>query len=336
MAQQDLTPAPKKPAQRSWRRLVLQLVLWALALLLLVWVISQVPLEDILAILAQLKLWEITLLLLVNASIIVFFGLRWWLILRALGHSISYISVTRYRLAAFGVSYFTPGPHFGGEPLQVYYLRQKHAVPGTTAVASLALDKTFELLANFAFLVFGIALVLSSGVFGSLADTGALPLSLILLVLPLVYLVLLWGQRQPLSALVRLMPGRWGQRLVELFKSIEGQMNVFCLQHPVVLMQSVLISGLVWVALIFEYWLALRFLGVSMNFVEIMGIMTAARIALLTPLPGALGALEASQVLAMQALGLEAAFGLGIGLLIRARDVLFSLLGLIWGLLIRD
>lgn len=329
-------PTPKKPGKRSWQRIVVQIILWALALLLVLWVLSQVPLQDILTILAQLKLWEIALLLLVNASIIIFFGLRWWLILRALGHKIPYISVTRYRLAAFGVSYFTPGPHFGGEPLQVYYLRQKHTVPGTTAVASLALDKTFELLANFAFLSFGIALILSSGMFGSLADTRALPLSFILLILPLVYMALLWGQRQPLTALIRLLPARWGHRLLELFRSTEEQMNAFCRQYPIVLLQSVLVSGLVWVALVFEYWLALRFLGANMNFFEIIGIMTAARIALLTPLPGALGALEASQVLALQALGFEAAFGLGIGLLIRARDVLFGLLGLVWGLLIRD
>ena len=329
-------PTTEERSQKPSRRVIAQVILWSLALLLLLWVLRQVPLQDILEILRQLTLWEIALLFLINASIIVLFGARWWLILRALGHSIPYISVTRYRLVAFGVSYFTPGPHFGGEPLQVLSLRNNHAVPGTTAVASLALDKTFELLANFAFLVFGIALVLSSGVLGSLADTRALPVALALLGLPLLYLLLLWRQRQPLTFIASLIPGKWFQWLAETVKSTEVQMNAFCREHPVVLLQSIGLSALVWLALIFEYGLALRFLGAEMAFTQIISIMTAARIALLTPLPGALGALEASQVLAMQALGFEAAFGLGIGLLIRARDVLFGLLGLGWGLLIRD
>ena len=56
--------------------------------------------------------------------------------------------------------------------------------------------------------------------------------------------------------------------------------------------------------------------------------LTAARIAFLTPLPGGLGALEASQVFAMGALGFNPALGISISLWIRSRDVLLALLGL--------
>ena len=323
-------------AKKSRGSVIFQILLWMVALLVLVWVLIQVPIQEIVLLLGELNYWEIASLLLVNTAIILLFGVRWWLIIRSLGYFISFKSITRYRLAAFGVSYFTPGPHFGGEPLQVYFLRQRHGVPGTTAVASLALDKSFELLANFGFLVFGISVILSFGVLGALADTFGLWLALALLFLPSVYLVMLWRGDQPLAAILFLLPAARLRSQAAKVKSTEMQMNTFCREHPAVLLLSVVISGLVWMALIFEYWLALRFLGVQMDMAQIISIMTAARIALLTPFPGALGALEASQMLAMEALGYQAALGLGIGLLIRARDVLFGMLGLIWGVLIRN
>ena len=75
----------------------------------------------------------------------------------------------------------------------------------------------------------------------------------------------------------------------------------------------------------------LYFLGVSLTFDQTIVALTAARLAILFPLPGGLGALEASQVLAMTVLELNPAVGLSLSLLIRVRDVLLGSLGLWWG-----
>jgi uncharacterized membrane protein YbhN (UPF0104 family) len=91
------------------------------------------------------------------------------------------------------------------------------------------------------------------------------------------------------------------------------------------------VSVIIWLALIGEYYLALRFLGLPATFTELMVIITAARLALLTPMPSAIGALEFSQVFALELLGYPAALGLSISLLIRSRDLLFSFAGLLWG-----
>ena len=86
-----------------------------------------------------------------------------------------------------------------------------------------------------------------------------------------------------------------------------------------------------WLLMVFEYWLALHFLGATLTPAQTIIALTAARVAILFPLPGGLGALEASQVLAMQLLGLEPAIGLSLSLLIRARDVTLGGIGLWWG-----
>jgi uncharacterized membrane protein YbhN (UPF0104 family) len=90
------------------------------------------------------------------------------------------------------------------------------------------------------------------------------------------------------------------------------------------------VSLLVWVAMVAEYWLTLRLLGLPLNLSQAVVALTAARLAFITPTPGGLGALEASQALAMQALGFGPAAGISLSLIIRARDLFFGGLGLVW------
>ncbi len=75
----------------------------------------------------------------------------------------------------------------------------------------------------------------------------------------------------------------------------------------------------------------LSFLDVHLDLMQTIGGITAGRLALLVPVPGGLGALETSQALALAALGYSRAEGLGLGLLIRARDLVFAFAGLAFG-----
>ena len=126
-----------------------------LPILLLWWAFQQVPFELVWSALRQLNAIQIAIWLLVNIGLVILITGRWWLILRTLGYQLPYLALIRYRLASFAISYFTPGPQFGGEPIQVLALQQRHGIPGTTGTASVGLDKLFELIANFSFLVFG-------------------------------------------------------------------------------------------------------------------------------------------------------------------------------------
>jgi uncharacterized membrane protein YbhN (UPF0104 family) len=95
-----------------------------------------------------------------------------------------------------------------------------------------------------------------------------------------------------------------------------------------------MLSGLIWILMIFEYRITLSFLGVTPTPGQVVIAMTAGRLALLTPVPGGLGALEASQVLATQALGWGAQVGLALSIVIRARDLLLAGFGVGLGALI--
>lgn len=320
-----------KLVRRYWRTAV-----WLLAISLVYWALSKVPLVEVGGTLGALKAWQLITLLGVNGGILLLFGVRWWLILRVQGYPVPLLTIARYRLAAFGISYFTPGPQFGGEPLQVYYLCNNHQVPSSAALASIGLDRAIELAANFSFLAAGIGVVFGRGIFTGVAQPGAIYGAVGLALLPIGYLALIGRGRLPATYLVagfsRILH-RWDAEEVifSTARSSEREMAAFIQGQPRAVGRAAFVSAIVWCALVFEYWLALRFLGRTLPLEETIAVITAARVAFLLPFPGGVGALEAGQVLAAEALGYGAGLGASISVLIRARDVLFGLVGMLWG-----
>ncbi|MBD3308416.1 hypothetical protein GF339_18435, partial [candidate division KSB3 bacterium] len=128
----------------------------------LIWLaIRDISLAETMGILSRLRVRSLLILVAVNGVIFFTMTARWRLLLAALGYRIPYLRLIGYRLAGNAVSYFTPGPQFGGEPVQVYLLhrqptRAHPAVPVETATTAVALDRLLELLVNFSVLLCGI------------------------------------------------------------------------------------------------------------------------------------------------------------------------------------
>ncbi|MCS7038351.1 MAG: lysylphosphatidylglycerol synthase transmembrane domain-containing protein [Anaerolineae bacterium] len=310
---------------------VFSLLLWVLALLALFLVVRQAPPAAIWAVWRRLTVEQITALIAANAAVLVLLTGRWWSILRGQGYRIGYHRPFGYRLAAFAVSYLTPGPQFGGEPLQVYLLHRREALPLTAATATVALDRLLELVVNFSFLILGTGVVIGLGVAGPSATALLFGLALALLSLPLAYLLMLARGRQPLARVLATLTRRWshGYRLATLMAEVENQAGRFCRQHPGHLLLALGVSLGAWAAMVAEYWLAARFLGVSLGPAQTVAALTAARFAYLLPMPGGLGAFEAGQLLALTALGFGPAEAMALALLIRGRDLVTAALG-IW------
>jgi uncharacterized protein (TIRG00374 family) len=313
---------------------MVQLFIWLLAAALLWFTLRNIPLAEVVLSLQQLSLNQLSVLVVINLLVLLSLSGRWWWILRSMGIKISYPLLSLYRLAAFSLSYFTPGPQFGGEPFQIYLLQRRHSLTGSISAAGVTLDKAIELLGNFTFLIFGVLIGLRVQF---LPDASGLPLlyaALGLLLLPLIMLALTWSGRKPLTALLKLVPGSLRKRvpgfsrILNALDHTEEQISSFCCDRPQGLIGAMTFSLLTWVLLVVEYWLMSRYLGFRLDLSETIAVLTAARLAFLTPFPGAVGALEASQALALSALGYSPGQGLSMGILIRARDLLFGGLGL--------
>ncbi len=309
---------------------------WLTAVLLLAWVVRAVPLTAVLETLRDLTWRQVGTLVVLNGVALVWLTGRWWLLLWGMGWRLPLGMAVGHRLAAFGVSYFTPGPHFGGEPVQVLLAEKVHGVPRRTAVSAVSLDKSLELLVNFAFLLFGVLVTWHAGLLRASMGEEAIGLAGGLLLFPLFYLAAIWGGRRPLSGAFRWgQPvGRrwqWYETAVTALAASETQAHQLCRRSPRLFVLALLFSAASWLVLLLEYGLMLTFLGAELSPVQIIVALTAMRLAYLLPLPGGLGALEASQVFALSLMGADPAVGVAASLLIRGRDVALGLLGLWWG-----
>ncbi len=314
-----------------------RLALPALAVGLLLWVAKTISWQEVWAALAQLSARDWVLLAAVNLAVVATFTVRWWVLLRTQGARVPYLRLLSYRLTAFGISYFTPGPHFGGEPYQVYAVARGHAVPGAISLAAVTLDKLIEMMINFGVLAAGVVVLVGTrGGLDPWLERQLLAATLLLLALPCALLVALYLGHRPLSALVRRVGSVIGRPLhtaywAEGLSRSEEQAGWLCRAHPHALVLAVLATLVSWLGVVAEFWLLTVLMGVALGPVQVVTALVAARVALLLPLPAGLGALEAGQAMAMQSVGVDPSIGVAIALVIRARDVVMGLTGLALG-----
>lgn len=307
--------------------------LWFLILAaLLYFALRNAPLTEIWNTLRRLQLWQIALILVLNAIVLACMTARWWIILRAENPSLPFLPLIGYRLSVFGLSYFTPGPQVGGEPLQVLYLQRNHGLSFARATSAVIMDKLLEFLVNFILIGVGAWAVIRVGL---IAENGIqLNVSLIglavLLMWPVVHIILLYNGITPISRVLLRQPfiqkDHQGIRLIVV---AERMASAFCRKHVRAMFAAIGVSLLSVLGIATEYYLMVSFLGMQIDAVQVFAALTAMQVAFLMPLPGGLGALEASQVFALGAFGQPASAAISLTLLIRGRDVLNGGLGLL-------
>jgi uncharacterized protein (TIRG00374 family) len=319
-------PSPRRRASLRFLLVILGIaVLLALALRL-------APLAGIWESLRRLSLWQVAALLLINAFVLICMTLRWWLVLRPENPRLPFLPLLGYRLSVFSLSYFTVGPQVGGEPLQVLYLRRDYGLSLARATASVIMDKLLELLGNFVFIGLGLCAVMRLGLIHAGPSLSGLAWFLLaaLLSWPLVHIFLLSRRIHPVSAFLHLFFHRFRrQKWFRLVVASERLISAFIRRHPSALFASLGASLLAWTGMAVEYVVMLNFLDLHLGLWQALAALTASLLAFLVPLPGGLGALEASQVLALGSLGYPAAPALALALLMRARDLFNGGLGLL-------
>lgn len=269
----------------------------------------------------------ILVLVAVNLLMLPVMAGRWWLLVRASASPAGLLALCGYRCAANAVSYLTPGPHFGGEPLAVYLLHRRQGMTTTAATISVVVDRLLELAASLVvFILCIMVLALTGG--GPLAtDRGpALAWAALALVAALLLALLTGGK--PVSRLIILAqkfagPGLAAEALSRgeaLAESLFRRRRLFLLVN--------LCSVGHWLAVFGEFWLMSYFLGFPLSFGQLTAVVLTARLAFLTPLPAGIGVLETALPWLSESLGLGPFLGLSLCLLIRVRDLLFSLSGL--------
>lgn len=322
------------------RNRAVHLITWMAAVALLGWAVSRVDRAQTWAALLRLGPFQLTVLVLINLFALAVFALRWWIILRGLGHRVGLMSLTGYRVAAFGLSYFTPGPQVGGEPLQVLLLERRHGVEREAAIASVGLEQAIGFLINFSFLALAVGALLLAGNFQDEIAVSGVVFVMLLVAAPASYLLLLYLNRRPLSELLRRVMTALGglaqwplcRRVHEVMADSEALASEFCRARRRHFLAAMGASSMSWLLILGEYTLLAAFLGSSLTWWQLLLGVVTKRLAYLLFLPSAIGAFEAGQVWAWGEMGLSRSVGMSVSLVIRLRDTAVAALGLLWGL----
>lgn len=313
----------------------LTILLWLIALALAAWTLGQLPIADITTSFATLSTTQWIFWLGLNGSIIFILALRWQLLTQALLAPVNLAKLLLIRQAGQTVSFITPGPQFGGEPLQIYWL-YKYGLPLRKAFLSLGLDRFFELWVNFSVLLLAVLLLLSGIGNNSLGigdwQTTLMPLLLLLgLMFSLAWLLI--KQPQWISNRLERVAARWqhNPRLHNInqhWQSLGDDLRIALRTQKFRFLLAAVLSLLGWAGLLGELYLILRFVGIEADLYSFLLILVAMRMALLLPMPGGVGTLEASVLWSFHTLNLPASAALGLIALMRTRDAIILLIGL--------
>ncbi len=315
-----------------------RLLLGALSLVLAWYALQGVAWTSVWHLLIGIGPLGILIIVIINLLILPLMAARWWLLLKTLGGPVSLLLACSYRTAASAISYLTPGPLFGGEPLAIYLLYKRHGISLPTATTSVAVDRLLELLASFIVLLFCLSAqtFTASGLLPG--SRGLLGLIVLLTGLTCLLAALFTGARPFSRALVlantlcrRFFPLIAGKTwsLTQHIAQGEDMAESLLRKHRPSFLLANLLSLAQWLAIFTEFWLMAFFLGFPLSFGQLTAVVVVARLAFFTPLPAGIGVLESALPWVTTVLGMGHAFGMGLCLIIRFRDLVVNGAGLV-------
>ncbi|GAB4332922.1 MAG: hypothetical protein Kow0037_10900 [Calditrichia bacterium] len=284
----------------------------------------------------NLSAGELLVLFGINIFTVLLFTLRWQALIRSQGYRVSFTKLYFYRLAGFGYNYFSPGIQIAGEPLQAGFLIKRENIPAAFATATLMADKILEFGSKSVFLGIGVLFLINLNLLKSDLSPLTILLTIGLLALPFLTLGAYLRGKRPVTGLIKIcLAGLKGRKRFSCIKSFVEQSEAELIR----LAQKgrkFLIGGFVfslagWLLFLLEFWLSLKFLNVNFYWSQGIALFTGSKMAFLIPVPAGMGALDAIMAWLFKIMGKPVATGLAVVLLIRVRDVLFGVLGIIAG-----
>ena len=255
---------------------------------------------------------------------------RWQVILKAHNKKVPFLSVLKYTIAGYAVSYITPVANAGGEPVRAYMLKKESNVDLKTGSSSIIIDKFVELLGTAVFgmvgLFFFVSMTQLSGMFKIII--GIL-LGFTFFVLFTLYYRTITGRGSfsSLFTYLRLHKIFKLKNFAHILEKVEKKMEVFFLEHKKEFLLSCLFYILYGITAIFEFKFLLLALGIDASIEIIIMSITFFGIANFVPVPAAVGFLEAGQTTLFSLVKNDAGAGFALSLVMRARALIFVAVG---------
>jgi uncharacterized protein (TIRG00374 family) len=310
----------------------IRILSWLIALALTLWLIRDLTFNAIFQTVAALNLSQWIYWVLINIVIILIFVWRWLVLTKGLSLKLNFIDLLLLRQAGQSISFITPGPQFGGEPLQIFLLWKKYCISPANSVLAVTADRAFELWTNFSVLLLGIIILIFTQT--ELADWLSIALIIALLIILLSLSIwLLIFHSNAIEIKLNNFSRKWLKskrlseenfRLVSFTDSLDR-----LLANKTALIFALLLSLFGWLLTFGELYLVLSFFDIYLGISQFCLLLVAMRLAFLLPLPGGIGTLEASIFWSFIVLSFPVNPAAALLALIRFRDIVVLAAGFI-------
>lgn len=295
---------------------------------LLVWIIRSVGWEEIELSFRffSLKAGAAILSLTILANLVR--SWRWQTILRNQGYNVPILRVLEYYLSGNAIGFFIPMVIFGGEIFRGYDLKEKYSIPWSKSIASVVIDRISE------FTVYAIATILGIAFFIANASMPSYKLGIAIFsgfFLIIASICFFYFKSFKKESIIRFFLKKFhAQNSDGAETAIEVEKEIFRYFKPRkrIMWQGLGISLLLELTLLARTFLLILFLGKNISIFSAVSVVAFSSLALVLPIPAALGSHDAVQSFVFTALGLGAGTGAAFVLVIRAAELIVAVIGL--------
>lgn len=256
--------------------------------------------------------------------------LKWKVILHAQRIKVPFHRLLAYRTVGYSIGYLTPTAHVGGEPIRAYLLKRE-GVHVNKAFAGVIIDKSTELMSNVAFFFVAALLIVNSVNVSDNMKLVILSISLILILLMGMFIGGVLGKRSIFLDIFRSLRLNRIRKLKAIERNlaqVEKHIEAFYRNRKQHFLAVAAIMTTLWLLMFLEYYIAFQIIGHDATLTQIFLILTGVGLAYAVPVPAAMGTLELGQLSAAKVLSLSAATGIALALIIRIRDIAWTIIGL--------
>jgi uncharacterized protein (TIRG00374 family) len=292
-----------------------------------------VDIKEVINTLRHTTLILILLYILIQIIMLYIVTWRWKVVLDSQNvKHVKFSRLVKYVLVGRGIGFLTPSGKLGSEPVRAGLLSSKEDIKFEKAFSSVIIDRSIDVTTAVVFFVVGMFLMLLFFVASPIFSDIMVTLSIILLLFIFIFNYrMLKGKKvfQHVFRFLKLNKLRKLKKFEQKLESVETLVIKFYHKDTNYFYQTLWISLLSWLLMFVEYKIAGNMVGQNLTPVQSFLIFSFVGIAYMMPIPMSLGALEASQISAFSIIGVGAATGLALSFLIRLKDFIMSMIGIV-------
>lgn len=320
------------------RKVLLFLVSLFIGIALLVSVISFIGWQEIWAAFRIFTGWQGAVIILLTVLALFFGQWKWQVILKTQGYQISHKQLAASYLAGFSLIYLFPMLLFGGEFFKGYALKEKFNIPLRKSMVSVVIDKIIEETAFVLTVFVGILFFLFT--IGLPPRNIAIAAGAVLLILISGFIFLYFKIFNKQSIATFFAKRLEGNKFFN-GQALEAEKDIFNFFKKRDLMfwgsfgLAFLRVGVTWL----RTWLLAIFLGKSLGALPALSVLGFYYLAVIIPIPAALGTHEIIQTFSFTAMGAGAGTAAAFTMIQRGGELILAVVGLLifcklgWGML---